>query len=242
MLDLARFQALTFDCYGTLIDWETGLLAAIRQAGLEAPDESLLSTFARFEQPHQDADPAPLYPEVLRRTILDVARALGQTAGTGAADRFGDSVGDWPAFADSAAALARLRRHFKVLGILSNIDHASLAGSRARLSTTAGDPFDWAVTAEDTRTYKPHHRHFEHGQARLQAGGIAPDRWLHVAQSLHHDHGPANALGIANVWIDRRAGRAGSGATPPTEAKYAARFESLADFADAVDRAFAAPA
>jgi FMN phosphatase YigB (HAD superfamily) len=135
-----------------------------------------------------------------------------------------------------------LRRHFRRLGILSNVHHAGIAGSRKRLSGPAGDPFDFVITAEDTGTYKPHLRHFERARERLAAEGIAPENWLHVAQSLFHDHGPAKTLGLASVWIDRRAGKEGVGATPPTDAGYDLRFPSMAAFAEAVEKAFAGKA
>ena len=244
MLDLSRFQALTFDCYGTLIDWESGILAAARAslpAGTPATDQAILDAFSRFEHANEEGDPAPLYPEVLARTFLQMQPALGAPQDEAAARKFGASVPDWPAFPDSAAALAVLRKHYKRLIILSNVHKAGIAASRRRLSTAAGDPFDDAVTAEETGTYKPNLRHFERGQERLAAAGIAPDAWLHVAQSLFHDHGPAKKLGLASVWIDRRAGKAGEGATPAeANASYGLRFPSMADFAAAVEKAFRA--
>jgi 2-haloacid dehalogenase len=243
MLDLTRFSALTFDCYGTLIDWEEGILAAIRPAlaaqGLAPSDATVLEAFGRFEHAHEAGDPAPPYSEVLRRTMLDMQQALGMRHDPAQAEAFGASVPDWPAFPDSAAALAILRRHYRRLIILSNVHKAGIAASRLRLSRPGGDPFDLAITAEETGTYKPHLRHFERARERLAADGIPPERWLHVAQSLFHDHAPAKQLGLASVWIDRRMGRAGAGATPPAEAGYDLRFPSLAAFAEAVEKAFA---
>lgn len=243
MLDLTRVSALTFDCYGTLIDWEAGILAAIHPAlaaqGLAVPDAVVLEAFGKFEHAHEQGDPAPLYPEVLRRTMLDVQQALGMRHDPAQAEAFATTVGDWPAFADSAAALAVLRRHYRRLMILSNVHRAGIAASRVRLSGPAGDPFDEVITAEDTGTFKPHLRHFERARERLAAAGIAPETWLHVAQSLFHDHAPARQLGLASVWIDRRMGKAGAGATPPTDAGYDLRFPSMAAFAEAVEKAFA---
>jgi 2-haloalkanoic acid dehalogenase type II len=243
MLDLTRFQALTFDCYGTLIDWESGILAAIRPAlaaqGLAPSDETVLEAFGRFEHAHEEGDPAPLYSEVLRRTMLDVQRALGMKPDPAQAEAFGASVPNWPAFPDSAGALAVLRRHYRRLVILSNVHKAGIAASRVRLSGPGGDPFDDAITAEDTGTYKPHLRHFERARERFAAEGIAPGSWLHAAQSLFHDLGPAKLMGLSSVWIDRRMGKAGAGATPPTEAGYDLRYPSMAAFAEAVEMAFA---
>ncbi len=243
MRDLSHFQALTFDCYGTLIDWEAGILAAARRAlpaGNAASDNAILEAFRRFEHANEAGDPAPLYPEVLRRTWLEMAPVLGAPADERAASLFAASVPDWPAFPDSAAALAGLRRRYRRLVILSNVHEAGIAASRRRLATAAGDAFDAAITAEATGTYKPHLRHFERARALLAAEGIEPAAWLHVAQSLYHDHGPAKRLGLASVWIDRRAGKAGAGATPAeANASYTWRFTSMEDFAAAVEKAFA---
>jgi 2-haloalkanoic acid dehalogenase type II len=243
MLDLTRFSALTFDCYGTLIDWEAGILAAIRPAlaaqGVAPTDAAVLEAFGKYEHAHEAGDPAPLYSEVLRRTMLDVQRGLGMAHDPAQAEKFGASVPDWPAFPDSAAALAVLRRHYPRLAILSNVHLAGIAASRRRLSTAAADPFDFVITAEETRTFKPHLRHFERARERLAADGITEERWLHVAQSLFHDHGPAKQLGLASVWIDRRAGKQGAGATPPSDAGYGLRFENMAAFAAAAEQAFA---
>jgi len=239
--DLARFRALTFDCYGTLIDWESGIIAAtapwFAAAGRPHARERVLEEFGRYQHRHEEGDPAPLYPEVLRRTALDMQAALGLPREEAAARRFGASVGEWPAFPDSPAALTVLRRHYARLVILSNVDDASLARSRARL----GDPFDFAVTAEQIGTYKPDPRHFETGLARLAEAGIAREQVLHVAQSLYHDHGPARALGLASVWINRRAGKSGVGATPPVAPGAAPDFTvtSLAALAAHVAAAFA---
>ncbi|MCC7282352.1 MAG: haloacid dehalogenase [Acetobacteraceae bacterium] len=246
MLDLTRFQALTFDCYGTLIDWEGGIAAAIAPAlaaeGLRHAPEAVLEAFGRFEHAHEAGDPAPLYPEVLRRTMLDVQNALGMRHDARQAETFAASVPDWPAFPDSAAALAVLRRHYRRLVILSNVHKAGIAASRKRLSGPGGDPFDFAITAEETGCYKPALKHFERARERFAAEGIAPKNWLHVAQSLYHDHGPAKQLGLASVWIDRRMGKAGAGATPQAAAGYDLHFPSMAAFAEAVERAFAGKA
>lgn len=245
MLDLTHYQALTFDCYGTLIDWEQGIIEATRACWPTAApvpaDGAILDAFSRFEHGNEAGDPAPLYPEVLRRTMLDMQAALGVSKDPARAVKFAASVPDWPAFPDSAAALARLRRRYPCMAILSNIHLDGIAASRRRLSGTAGDPFDFVITAEETGTYKPHLRHFERARDRLAAAGIAPDRWLHVAQSLFHDHAPAKQLGLASVWIDRRAQKPGSGATPvETNASYALRFASMGEFAAAVEQAFGA--
>jgi 2-haloacid dehalogenase len=227
-IDYGRFDALTFDCYGTLIDWETGILAGLRAslAGLRPPpsDDELLERYARAEAA-LEAGPYLRYREVLARGLADVCRAYGVEPTDAAADAFGGSVPDWPAFPDSAAALARLKTRFR-LGVITNCDEDLFAGSKRRL----GIEFDWIVTAESVGSYKPNPRNFTIALERI---GVPGERVLHVAQSLFHDHVPAGRLGLSSVWIDRRHGRAGSGATPPADARPDATFPDMASFAEA---------
>lgn len=226
-IDLAGFEVLTFDCYGTLIDWETGIVAALRAAGPDgwaASDEALLERFAVHEAEAERGEYRP-YREVLERAARGVARDTGVELPDEAASRFGGSVGDWPAFADSTDALRRLAGRYG-LGVITNCDQDLFAASNRRL----GVRFDWVTTAERVRSYKPSPRHFE---VALEEIGLPMDRILHVAQSLFHDHVPAKRLGLSTVWIDRRAGRGGSGATPPAEGEPDATYPTLAAFADA---------
>jgi 2-haloacid dehalogenase len=212
-LDLDAFDVLTFDCYGTLIDWETGLLAALRRPlaahGVDAADESLLEAFARHEA-ELEAGPYRRYREVLGGVLTAMLDHFGQVPTADEVAEFGGSVADWPAFGDSAAALARLHSRFK-LGVITNCDDDLFAASERRLGVT----FDWVVTAQQSKRYKPNPRGFELAFERI---GLPPSRILHVAQSLFHDHVTAKRLGLQTVWVDRRAGRAGGGATPPAEA------------------------
>jgi 2-haloacid dehalogenase len=226
-LDLGRFQAMTFDCYGTLIDWETGLLSALGQLfaphTAEPPDESILESFAHHEA-RLEAGPFRPYREVL----TEVARALCDEAGVEASEaelsRFAGSVGDWPAFPDSAEALAALSRRYR-LGVVTNCDDDLFAASQRRL----GVIFDPVVTAQQVRSYKPAARHFEVALERLD---LSREAILHVAQSLFHDHVPAVALGLSTVWVDRRHDRQGAGATPPAEAAPDLVVPDLATLAD----------
>jgi len=231
-LDYGRFDALTFDCYGTLIDWEAGILAGLRSVlgprGLEPPDEELLEVFARSEAA-AEAGPYLRYREVLGRCMGEVGTHYGIVPDDAEIAAFGGSVVDWPAFADSRTALERLHARFR-LGILTNCDDDLFAGSAARL----GIDFDWVVTAEQVGAYKPDRRNFHAAFERL---GLPRERILHVAQSLFHDHAPAQALGLTTVWIDRRHDRTGFGATPPAEAVPAATFPDMASFADAATQA-----
>ena len=224
-LDVGRFEVLTFDCYGTLIDWETGIVAALRRAASwPVTDEALLERFAEHEAEAESGEYRP-YREVLAAAARGVARDAGLELSEDAAAAFGQSVGDWPAFPDSPGALRRLAERYR-LGVVTNCDEELFAASNERL----GVRFDWVITAERVRSYKPNPRHFE---VALEEIGLPRERLLHVAQSLFHDHVPAKLLGLSTVWIDRRAGRAGSGATPPADAEPDAVFPSLAAFADA---------
>ena len=210
---LGDFSALTFDCYGTLIDWETGILAALRPwteaHRVEVGDGELLVAFGRAESRREAADPTAPYPQVLAGVLEDLAEAFGATASPEEAAAFGDSVQDWPVFPDTPAALAYLKRHYKLV-IVSNVDRASFRHSNAKLGVT----FDAIVTADDAGAYKPAHNHFRLALARLADLGVPKDRVLHVAQSLYHDHVHAQQLGLRTIWVNRRPQGRDSGATP----------------------------
>jgi 2-haloacid dehalogenase len=227
-LDPSRFDALTFDCYGTLIDWEAGLAAAFRPVldahGVRADAEELLVRYGRHEA-QAEAGPYLPYRDVLAAGLRGVAGELGFEPTPEEVAAFGGSVADWPAFPDSAEALARLRERFR-LGVVTNCDDDLFAASNRRL----GVEFDCVVTAEQARAYKPSERGFELAFERL---GLPRERILHVAQSLYHDHVPAQRLGLTSVWIDRRHGREGAGATPVAAAEPDATFPDMASFAAA---------
>jgi 2-haloacid dehalogenase len=230
-IDYGAFDALTFDCYGTLIDWEAGILAGLRAAlgphGVDGTDDGLLEGYAEAEARLENG-PYLRYREILAGGLRSIAAGRGTTVTDAEAAAFGGSVADWPAFPDSSAALARLKTRFR-LGVLTNCDDDLFAASNRRL----GVKFDWVVTAQQVGSYKPNERNFAALFERLAADGIGRDRILHVAQSLFHDHVPAKRLGMTTVWIDRRHDRPGTGATPPAEAEPDARFISMADFAAA---------
>jgi 2-haloacid dehalogenase len=230
-IDYAAFEVLTFDCYGTLIDWEAGLATAMRDAlgdrASAVDSEDLLERYGRYEAA-AEAGPYQPYREILASGLKGVAEELGVGVSDEAAERFGGSVVDWPPFADSSAALQRLATRYR-LGVLTNCDDDLFAASNARL----GAEFDWIVTAQQVRAYKPSEASFRVLLDRLAVDGVTPDRVLHVAQSLYHDHAPAQRLGLTTVWIDRRHGRAGSGATPPAEVVPDATYSSMETFAAA---------
>lgn len=229
--DLGRFEALTFDCYGTLIDWEAGILAAVRpilaRHGVSLPDETLLERYAAAEAA-VEAGPYRPYREVLGASLAAVAAGLGVAPDPEERAAFAASIADWPPFPDSVAALVALRERFR-LGVVTNCDADLFAASNAKL----GAPFDWIVTAEEARAYKPSLRPFELVLARI---GLPVERVLHVAQSLYHDHVPAKRLALATVWVHRRHDRPGWGATPPAEAEPDIVVPDLATLADLAGR------
>jgi 2-haloacid dehalogenase len=209
----ADVDALTFDCYGTLIDWEAGIARALgvmlASQGITADVEELLERFAGHEAA-LEAGPYRRYREILAEAGRRIGRDYGVEPSDDAAEAFAASVGEWPAFPDSAAALARLAERFR-LGVITNCDDDLFAQSNRRLGVT----FDWIVTAEQAGSYKPDPRNFELAFKRID---VPRERIVHVAQSLYHDHVPAKALGLTTVWIDRRRDRPGFGATPPADA------------------------
>lgn len=237
-LDPERFDLLTFDCYGTLVDWEAGIIAAVREAAAHggAPGSAaapggtpataispaggatsgpapgattILSAFGAAEHVVQ-SERYRSYREVLALTLARMGGALGFRPTPVQCDAFAASVGDWPVFPDTVDALRRLARRYR-LGIVSNVDDDLFAGTRQRLRTD----FDWVVTAQQVGSYKPATAHFEEMAMR---SGIPRDRTLHVAQSLFHDIVPASALGYATVHVNRPSRGGGGGATPPADA------------------------
>jgi 2-haloacid dehalogenase len=233
---LTDFKVLTFDCYGTLIDWETGILRALgplrERAGATEQPRAVLGLFAEFEGRQQEAAPGMLYPDILAAVHDRLAEHWGVAPDAAESARFGASIGDWLPFPDTSEALARLKRHYALV-ILSNVDRASFARTNARL----GVAFDAIYTAQDIGSYKPDPRNFEYLIARLGERGFAKSDILHTAQSLFHDHAVANRIGLASCWIDRRGAQEGWGATlePPAEVRYDFRFPTLAAMADALD-------
>jgi 2-haloacid dehalogenase len=208
MIEFGAFEALTFDVYGTLIDWETGIAGWLRPFA-DASDDALLESFARHEA-ELEAGPYRPYREILAEALRGVGRDFGFEPTDEQAAAFGASVGVWPAFADSVEALAALKRRYR-LGVITNCDDDLFALSNRRL----GVEFDWVITAQQARGYKPRPENFTFAFERID---VPRERILHVAQSLFHDHAPAKALGMTTVWIDRRHGLDGFGATPPAEA------------------------
>ncbi len=219
--DDADYDALTFDCYGTLIDWSTGIVGYLQPALLERDahviDDFLLEFFAETE-PLAQAE-GMRYAEVLREVLRRLGTRLGFTPTDAVLDGFVDSVGAWPPFPDTVGALERLGERFELV-VVSNVDNAIFADTAALL----GIDFQHVVTAQDVGAYKPDRRMFDAALAAVDGSRI-----LHVAQSLFHDIAPAAALGLDTVWIRRPRG-----ATRPADAKPTWTFDSLAEFADAI--------
>ncbi len=231
---LIDFKDLTFDCYGTLIDWESGIVTALApQAALTRrawTRDELLETFARHEADQERATPELIYSDLLARVHARIAVEWGLAPDADADIHFGLSVPHWPAFADSAKALRYLKQHYALV-ILSNVDRASFAGSNAKLGVT----FDHVFTAQDIGSYKPDPRNFQYMLEQLAQAGIRKEQILHTAESLFHDHVPANQAGLASAWIFRRHAQQGFGAThpPDTMPRIDFKFTSLMALADA---------
>lgn len=214
MLTFDEFEVLTFDCYGTLIDWEAGIAEALQPVltnhRVKIPGDAALELFAVLESEAEHGAYVE-YRTVLRRVLEGFGARLEFTPTPSELQDFGESVKDWLPFPDSARALRALHGKYR-LAVVSNIDDDLFAVSAARLGTT----FDWVITAQQARSYKPAANNFRMALERI---GLPRNRVLHVAQSLHHDIVPAQALGLSTVWVNRRQHRAGSGATLPAQAQ-----------------------
>ena len=215
-----KYDLITFDCYGTLVDWEGGITRAFSEAaahaGLAFDPQAVLCAHADIE-PRIQAAGYQRYREVLRQTAKGIAERLGWSVSDEQAAFLADSLPTWEPFEDTNPALRRLTDAGYELGILSNIDDDLLSGTLRQLSVR----FDLLVTAEQLRSYKPAHAHFVETRRRL-----GERRWLHAAQSYFHDVNPARELGIPVAWINRKAETASGGTRPDRELR------TMADLAD----------
>ena len=213
MLDFSQFRCLTFDCYGTMMDWESGILAALqpimRRHGKQVTDSQLLSMYADLESQAERGSYQP-YRDVLRSVVAGIARKLGFTPTFDEIDSLPNSVDSWQPFPDTVAALRRLKTRYQ-LGVISNVDDDLFAATARVLEV----PFDFVITAQQARSYKPSPNNF---QLAFSTIGLPRDQILHVAQSLHHDHVPARQLGLKSVWVNRPRRVVGASAVPPAEA------------------------
>ena len=230
---LTDFKVLTFDTYGTLIDWESGIHTALAPLLARKPlsRDRALEEFAAAESAQEAATPGMIYSNLLTTVYGTLADNWGIDANAGEAAAFGQSVKDWPAFDDAPEALAYLARHYKMV-TLTNCDRDSYKGSNARLEIE----WDAIHTAQDVGSYKPDHRNFDYLLEHLRADfGFGKGDILHTAQSLFHDHVPATAYGLSTAWIDRRKDQDGFGATMPPSGDYSIdfHFAGMADMAAA---------
>lgn len=230
---LTDFDVLTFDCYGTLIDWESGIYTALqpllRKAATPLSRDVALETFARHESAQEAETPGMVYSDLLAQVHRRLADELGLAATEEEHVRFGASVPDWPAFADSASSLQYLKKYYQLV-ILSNVDRESFKGSNKRLAVE----FDAVYTAQDVGSYKPDEANFDYMLSHLADRGVRQGKILHTAQSLFHDHLPAKKKHLASAWIDRRHDQDGWGATMPEPgAAFDFRFTSMADMVKA---------
>jgi 2-haloacid dehalogenase len=229
-MKLTDFKALTFDCYGTLIDWEAGMIRALAPLTGRLPRplsrDEILQAHAWHESAQQAATPTKLYPEILAIVYKRLAEAWGVPVKWADCVQYGQSVKAWPAFPDSVASLRYLKGYYQLI-ILSNVDNESFAASNEKL----GVAFDAIYTAQDIGSYKPAGRNFDYMLDHLARLGLGRDDILHTAESLFHDHGPANQAGLASCWIHRRHNQPGFGATmdPGDQPTVNFRFNSLAD-------------
>lgn len=236
---LTDYRVLTFDCYGTLIDWESGIWDALQpliqaSARGDITRNIALAAFAEIESAQQAQTPALLYPRILTRVHRNFARRFELQDSTDLDQRFGQSVPHWPAFPDSADALRVLKQHYKLV-ILSNVHRDGFAASNRKL----GVEFDAIYCAQDVGSYKPDPRNFDFLLQHLDTDlGLGPGDVLHTAQSLFHDHVPATAAGLARAWIDRqglsRGGQWGATARVEQQPEVDFLFPTMAAMAEAV--------
>ena len=210
-MSFESIRLITFDCYGTLIDWENGMLAALRpllsRDGHHLADLQILELYGEIEAELQSGPYLP-YRQVLAQAAREIGRRLGIEISAQDGSAFAESLIGWKPFLDTVPALQSLARRFR-LGIISNVDDNLFAETRKKLAPVE---FDFVVTAQQMNSYKPAHRNFEEA---IRRSGLSKDQILHAGQSIYHDIAPANALGIQNVWVNRPSIRPGSGAARP---------------------------
>jgi len=229
----SNIRAISFDCYGTLIDWESGILSALSPVltkhGVEVEGNAVLEAYAKIESTIE-AGPYKPYRLILHEAMAGLGKALSFEPSQQELSTLHDSLKNWPPFNDTVRSLEALHRHFK-LAIFSNIDDGLFTLSNKHLKVE----FDYIITAAQVGAYKPSLSVFNYA---LEKTGYAKDEVLHVAQSLYHDHVPAKKLGFNTVWINRRKGITGSGATPEATATPDLEFPDLASFVQHIETVF----
>jgi 2-haloacid dehalogenase len=218
LIDAGRYEVVSFDCYGTLIDWESGIIAGLRPVlanhGIDVTDDEILELHAGTEHRLQSSSTEgnyTKYRDVLRQEVLEAGKRWGFAPEPSEVDDLADSLRDWEPFPDTVEALRALKKRYK-LAIISNVDDGLFALTACHLEVE----FDWIITAEQAGTYKPSTNIFEVAVRRMDVGR---ERLLHAAESLFHDVVPAKEMGLSTVWVHRRIGKEGFGATPPADAR-----------------------
>jgi len=233
-MKLTDFKVLTFDCYGTLIDWESGIVEALKpltsKITPQLSRDQILEAHARHESEQQLWTPGMCYSTLLSIVYRRLAEQWGLRVSHNQCLDYGESVRQWPAFKDSKASLQYLKQHYKLV-ILSNVDNLNFEGSNEQL----GVEFDAIYTAEDIGSYKPSDKNFDYMLAKIKSLGLGNNDILHTAESMFHDHVPARRQGLANCWIYRRHAQDGFGATmdPGTLASVDFQFNSMAELVKA---------
>jgi 2-haloacid dehalogenase len=226
VLDFSRFRVITFDCYGTLIDWETGILEALRPIlaahDAELGDREILQLYGELEA-DVEAGEYSAYREVLCTVVRGFGLRLGFRATNEQQNFLPDSLAKWKPFSDTVAALHRLKTKFKI-GIISNVDDELFSATAPNLEID----FDYVITASQARAYKPSLKIFRLAQERMR---VRPEHWLHVGQSIYHDVIPSASLGISTVWVNRPSVRPGAGAAREASARPDLEVRSLAELA-----------
>ena len=206
-MSFESIRLITFDCYGTLIDWENGMLAALRpmlsHGGRQVPDAQILELYGEIEA-EIEAGPYLPYRQVLTQVAQEIGRRTGANISAEEGSAFADSLTRWKPFTDTMIALQSLAKRFR-LAIISNVDDDLFAETRKKLAPVE---FDFVVTAQQVGSYKPSLKNFEEA---IRRSGLSKDQIMHVGQSIYHDIEPANALGIINAWVNRPSLRPGSG-------------------------------
>ncbi|MFO1519853.1 MAG: haloacid dehalogenase type II [bacterium] len=214
MISFDSYEVVSFDCYGTLIDWETGLLSALKPVftsyKIQLSDDHILELFSEEEAKIQVREYYN-YKTVLKKVMRGLAARFKFTPTFSETECLIQSLKNWEPFPDTVDALRKLKEKYK-LAVISNVDDDLFAATARRLQV----PFDWTITAEQVKSYKPSLQNFKQALQKME---VAPEKVLHVAQSLYHDIAPANTLGIATVWVNRRKGKTGFGATPAAKAE-----------------------
>jgi 2-haloacid dehalogenase len=226
-MDFSHFTTITFDCYGTLIDWEAGILPALRSIlaahGQNLPDAAILELYGEFEA-QAEIGPYQSYRNVLESVVGQFGEHCGFHPSAAELRCLHESVPSWPPFPDTISGLQRLHRKFR-LAVISNIDDDLFLETRKHL----GIEFAAVITAQEAQSYKPSLNNF---RLALQKLGIEPSRLLHAGQSVYHDVIPAQSLGIRTVWVNRRSARPGVGAVRAAQGQADIEVPDLATLAE----------